>query len=153
MSDRGNRVLRFVDRYAGIPIVAILGLFKKRKKRPDSFKSVAILATAAIGDTLLISPVLKDFKAKYPDCDITIFCGKTNRQTFEMTLPHFRLVTIPVNNPIKSIKMIREESFDLFFDFGPWPRVNSILSAFAKSEYKVGFKSINQYRHFVYHSV
>lgn len=153
MSDRGNKVLRVADRYIGIPIVAILGLFKGRCKKPETFKTVGILATAAIGDTLLISPVVKDFKSRYPDADITIFCGKTNRQTFEMTLPDYKLITIPVNNPFKSISLLREHKFDLFFDFGPWPRLNSILTAFSKSKFKVGFKSLNQHRHMVYNSV
>lgn len=153
MSDRGNKFLRLGDRYLGIPLIAFLGLFKRKRSRPESFKTVGVLATAAIGDTLLISPVLKDFIKKYPNVDITIFCGKTNKQTFEMTLPEIKLITIPVGNPFKSIKILREYNFDLFFDFGPWPRVNSLLSAFVKSGYKVGFKSINQHRHMVYHSV
>ncbi len=153
MSDRGNSLLRFGDRYIGIPLVFLLGLFKKRVKKPDSFKTVGILATAAIGDTLLISPVIKDFKKKYPESEVVIFCGKTNRGTFEMVLPEYNLVTIPVNNPIKSLKILREYRFDLFFDFGPWPRINSLLTFFSRSNYRVGFKSIKQHRHFIYNMV
>ncbi|QEN05687.1 lipopolysaccharide heptosyltransferase family protein [Thiospirochaeta perfilievii] len=153
MCDRGNSSLRFFDRYLGIPIVFLLGLFHFKRKKPERFNSVGVLATAAIGDTLLISPILKDLKKRYPGSDITIFCGKTNKATFEMALPSFKLVVIPVNNPLKSLKIIRSNSFDIFIDFGPWPRLNSILSYFAKSKYRVGFKSINQHRHFVYDKV
>lgn len=153
MSDRGNNLLRFVDRYFGIPLVFILGLFKVKRKKPDNFNKVGMLATAAIGDTLLISPVVKDFKKRYPGTDIIIFCGKTNRGIFEMVLPDYELVTIPVNNPIKSLKTIRKYRFDLFFDFGPWPRINSLLTYFTRSKYRVGFKSINQHRHFIYNMV
>ncbi len=150
MSDRGNSLLRFGDRYFGIPLIFLLGLFTRNKKSPESFKSVGFLATAAIGDTLLISAVIKDFMTKYPGVNIKIFCGKSNRGTFEMALPNLDLITIPVNNPLKSIKTLRQHSFDVFIDFGPWPRINSLLSFYVKSKFKVGFNSIKQYRHYVY---
>lgn len=153
MSDRGNALLRHFDRYIGIPLIFILGLFKGRKKKNENFKKVGFLATAAIGDTLLISPVLKDFRAKYPDSEIIVFSGKTNRSTFDMTLPDFNIKTIPVGNPIKAIREIRKFDFDLFFDFGPWPRINSLITNFVKSQFKVGFKSINQFRHYIYNYV
>lgn len=153
MSDRGNMLLRWGDRFVGIPLVFLLGIFRRKKKRAESFKHVGILATAAIGDTLLLSPVIKDFFKKYPDSEIVIFCGKTNRGTFNMALPGMNIVTIPVGNPLKSIKIIREYKFDLFLDFGPWPRINSLLTHFSKSLCKVGFKSIKQHRHWVYDKV
>ena len=99
MSDRGNTLLRLADRYIGIPIVAVLGLFKKSVQKPESFNTVAFLATAAIGDTLLISPVIKDFIATHPEADITVFCGKTNKGTFEMVLPNIKLIAV-LRNPI-----------------------------------------------------
>lgn len=150
MSDRGNALLRFGDRYLGIPAIFTLGIFRVKKKKPSTIKSVGILATAAIGDTLLISPVIKDFISKYPGVKITIYCGKTNIGTFKMVLPDMEYITIPVGNPLKSIKLIRKRNFDLFLDFGPWPRINSLLTFFSRSKYKVGFKSINQYRHYIY---
>lgn len=150
MSDRGNALLRFGDRFFGIPLILFLSLFKKRRKKPENIKSVGILATAAIGDTLLLSPVVKDFVKKYPYAETVIFCGKTNFATFKMALPEMNFITIPVGNPLKSIKIIREYSFDLFLDFGPWPRINSLLTHFSRSKYKVGFNSINQFRHYIY---
>lgn len=153
MSDRGNSLLRLGDRYIGIPLVFLLGLFKKRKQQPREFTKVGILATAAIGDTLLISPVIKDFIKRYPNTDIVIYCGKTNREIFEMVLPTIKIITLPMGNPFKSIKIIKRMYFDLFFDFGPWPRINSLLSFFANAEYSVGFNSIKQYRHYVYNGV
>lgn len=150
MSDRGNAILRFGDRFFGIPVILFLSIFKKRREKPGSINSVGILATAAIGDTLLLSPVLKDFLNKYPGAEIVIFCGKTNISTFKMVLPGMNFVTIPVGNPFKSIKIIRKYNFDLFLDFGPWPRINSLLTHFSRSLYKVGFKSIKQYRHYIY---
>jgi ADP-heptose:LPS heptosyltransferase len=150
MGDRGNSLLRFFDRFAGIPLVFLLGLFVRKKKIPHKINRIAILATAAIGDTILISAVLKDLITVCTDSSLTVYCGKTNRATFEMAIPHLNLITIPVNNPLKAIKIIRQKRYDLFIDFGPWPRINSLLSHFSLAPCKIGFKSIKQYRHYIY---
>ena len=42
--DRGNLLLRALDRGVGIPIVAILGFFHKRRVGPpDAISSIAVL--------------------------------------------------------------------------------------------------------------
>src|SRR5262249_4543208 len=46
--------------------------------------------------------------------------------------------------------LVRRQQFDLFLDYGPWPRINSLISYFAYASYKVGFNTPNQYRHYVY---
>ena len=65
-AERGNSEFRFLDRYIGIPIIFALGLLKKRNKiLPDSIKKAAFLKTAGIGDTVLLSAVVRDFKDTY----------------------------------------------------------------------------------------
>lgn len=162
MGDRGNVILRKADRYFGIPLIFVLGLFVRKKKCPSNFSCAAVLATAAIGDTLLISAVLKDFIKAFPDVPLTIYCGQSNEGTFRMVFSkmmteldsaELNLIVIPVKNPLKSIQMIRKDKFDVWVDFGPWPRINSLLTFFAKSRFKTGFKSIKQHRHFIYNQV
>ena len=150
MSDRGNVILRHLDRYFGIPAVFLAGLTVRKKTVPENLSCVGILATAAIGDTLLMSAVLKDLFAALPGTKFTIYCGTTNRCTFEMAVPGSELITIPVNNPPAAIGEIRKKNFDLFLDFGPWPRLNSLLTLFSRSSCTIGFKSIGQHRHYAY---
>lgn len=150
MGDRGNVLLRQLDRYVGIPLVFLAGLTVRKKSMPEKMGTVGILATAAIGDTLLMSAVLKDLFAAHRNTDFTIYCGATNRGTFEMALPGTTLVPIPVNNPLAAVREIRKKRFDLFIDFGPWPRLNSLLTYFSRSACTIGFQSIGQYRHYVY---
>ncbi len=82
MADRGNRLLRRGDFLIGIPLTFLLGALRL-KKRPlppeDSIRRIGILATAAIGDTILISAVLKDLKDRYPEAQMVFFAGGTNK--------------------------------------------------------------------------
>ncbi|MDC7221289.1 MAG: glycosyltransferase family 9 protein [Spirochaetales bacterium] len=151
MGDRGNVLLRWADRYLGIPLVWACGLGVRKKPVPEKPERIGILATAAIGDSLLLSPVLKDLQKALPQSEIVLFCGNSIKGIMGMTLEGFKLVIIPVKNPFKAARIIRREKFDLFIDCGPWPRLNSLLAFFSHSSCRIGFNSIKQYRHYVYH--
>ncbi|MDC7240241.1 MAG: hypothetical protein PQJ50_07770, partial [Spirochaetales bacterium] len=154
MADRGNRLLRRADFIAGIPLTFLAGLFSyPRRPLPpkEDIKIIGILATAAIGDTILISAVLKDLKAAYPGAEMVFFAGGTNASITQMICPQDRIIVLPVSRPDKACRMIRKEGrFDLWIDFGPWPRINSLLSSGAKSSFKLGFRTKGQGRHYVY---
>lgn len=152
MSDRGNVILRHIDRYGGIPLVFLTGLFKRKNRDiPANPRRIGILATAAIGDTLLMSAVLKDLKSHWPDAELVVFAGKTNYAMVQLCCPFDRVEKIEINNPVGAVRHIRQTGrYDIWLDFGPWPRLNALLSAFVKAKVKVGFKSIKQYRHYAY---
>ena len=63
MKERGNKALRVLDRWLGIPIVFLLGGFRKRRNLPGMVHSVGLLMIGAIGDSLLASSLIDDFRA------------------------------------------------------------------------------------------
>jgi len=74
-------VLHFLDRYAGIPAVAILGHARRKRALPSAIRTIGLLRTAAIGDTVLISAAIADLRAAFPGASVIFFAGPTN---FEM---------------------------------------------------------------------
>jgi ADP-heptose:LPS heptosyltransferase len=137
----------------GIPIVFVLGLFKGKKKRPANINKLAILNTGSIGDNVLMSASINDLKVKFPNAELTVFTGATNFQLVNQIDKVGKVLMLPIINPFRSIKMVREfGSFDVLIDFGPWPRINSIYSFFIPAKFKIGFRSKNQFRHYVYDS-
>jgi len=151
-SERGNELLRFLDRYLGIPIVVALGVFKRRRTKIADVKKIALLKTAAIGDTVLLSAVIKDIKENIPESEITLFTGSSNYEIAKIIAEvcNIDVVKLPVKNPLKAIGLIKQYKFDVWLDFGSWPRLDALLSYFANADFKVGFKTKNQYRHYVY---
>jgi ADP-heptose:LPS heptosyltransferase len=152
--EKGNANLHFLDRYLGIPLVLFLGFFRVLKKRiPVAFepKRIAILNISSIGDNVLMSAPLQDLKNRFPNAEIVLFCGDTNFGVTKMLPGIASTHKLPVTKVLESIKYIRKEGqFDLLIDFGPWPRLNAIYAAFFRSKCKIGFRSIGQWRHFVY---
>lgn len=148
MKERGNPYLRFLDRFVLIPLVYLLGLFKKRRPFPQGIKKVALLKTAGVGDTVLLSAVIRDIQKQRPDIVLTLFTGTTNREMGEMI--DVRVKALPMTRPHLALKIVREESYDLFIDCDPWPRINALLTFFSRSLFTMGFKTAGQGRHFVY---
>ena len=152
MGDRGSLILRFFDRFAGIPLVFCIGFFRKKQHIPEKpWNQIGILATVAIGDTILISAVLKDLATQYPGSRIFLFVGATNAAISRMVCSGLNIVSIPVSNPVKAVRTIRSYGiFDLWLDFGPWPRINAVISSLARARFTVGFSTSGQHRHFAY---
>lgn len=151
--ERGNRTLRLVDRYAGIPLVFGLGLirFKRGRCLDGDVRNAAFLQTAAIGDTVLSSAIIQDFKTRHPHSRITFFTGSSNYEAAGLIAGVDTVIKLPVKHPLKALKLIRQWGrFDVWIDFGPWPRLNAIFSYFANAELTVGFRTENQHRHYAY---
>ena len=150
IKERGNSFLRFLDRYLGIPLIYLLGLCKKRKAAlPESIHSAAFLITSGIGDLVLASAILRDLMAHFPTLRVTLFCGRSNFAMAEL-IQNVQRVPLSITRPLKAISTIRKESFDLFIDCNPWPRINALFCYFARASYKIGFRTKSQYRHFIY---
>lgn len=151
-SERGSKLLKFFDRCIGIPLVFVLGFVSifRRKKLPSHISKIAILKTAAIGDTVLLTAILQDLKIAYPKVEIHFYCGNSNYGFVKLLSQCNKVILLPLKNPIALWKATQLESYDLLLDFGAWPRINAVCSFFIKAHYKVGFKTQGQARHFVY---
>ncbi len=149
MKERGNKKLRLLDRYLGIPLIFCLGLFRKKQKKPKIIQSIALLKTSGIGDTVILSAIVRDLKAALPNREITLFTGKLNYEMGKL-IKGCHVVSLPISKPFAAIQMVRQKQFDLWVDFGPWSRINALFTFFSLSRYKLGFKTAGQYRHYIY---
>ena len=71
---RGNLFLRYVDRYFGIFILYLFGLFHTKRKKPTTINKVGIFKSAAIGDFVLLTAILNDIEGS-----ITILNDELNK--------------------------------------------------------------------------
>jgi heptosyltransferase I len=145
-----------LDRYVGIPAVRALSLLQINRSAGDlrDPRRIAFLQTAAIGDTVLSSAITRSIQKAYPDARLTFFTGSSNYEIACLIPRIDRVVKLPVKRPLEAVRLIREAgTFDLWVDFGPWPRLNALWTFFAHAGLKVGFKTTGQYRHYIYDRV
>lgn len=150
LSGRGSRALRLADRYVGIPLVAATGLIRRKRHLPSNPEQIALLNTAAIGDTVLMSAVIADLRDRYGQAKLILFTGPSNHEVAHLIPELDLIVMLNIFNPIIAIGQIRRYDLSVLLDFGPWPRLNSIIAAFSGAHFIAGFKTRGQYRHFAY---
>lgn len=155
-------IYRYIDRYAGIPLLVFLSLLFKREKRLpiENLKEILIIKFAAIGDVILMVPMLRLLKRYYPEAKITFLCsdinyGMVKRVKYVDEIINYNIHSA-ISNPRKFIKflsVIRKGTFDLVIDAEQWSRINAILTVFLKKKYTIGFKFEKQYKHSYYDAI
>ncbi|GAA0542175.1 glycosyltransferase family 9 protein [Rhizomicrobium palustre] len=124
-----------------------------RRKRsvpdPASVRSIAIMVLAAIGDTVIATALIAPLRRRFPNASIIAVTTSANRGIAELS-DFDSVVTIPVVQPSKAIKLLRELQLDIAIDCGQWARLSAILTYASKARFTVGFRTEGQARHFAF---
>jgi heptosyltransferase III len=137
-----------MDRYVGIPTVAILGAARRKRKKPSTIKCIGLFKIGAIGDTVLISAVIADLRSAFPKASITFFAGKSNLELVRMLDGIDHIVEVSTQNLLAGIKAIRSVDVDVLLDFGQWSRLEAFYSRLSRARFTIGFRTSEQYRHY-----
>jgi heptosyltransferase III len=153
---------RKLDRAFGIPILILLAIFLKRRKTFPAFdiKKILVVKFAAIGDSIMMIPMLRTLRRAYPDSEITFLCSDINKSIIKKT-PYVDKVLVEnvhdfLKNPLSFFKMIhslRKEKYSIVIDTEQWSRISAIIIALLKYDFSVGFKTEGQYKHFMFNRV
>ena len=159
MRERGNKFLRKIDKYIGIPLIFLLGILRIRRKLKAAEKSkddpnIVLIKTAGIGDTILLSAIAAELKNRYHRARITLICAHGNSSIADLIPGIDRKIVFDITQPFHSLMNVRRSGvYDFLFDFGPWPKLNSFISHTAKASFKIGFRRRKACRHFIYDAV
>jgi len=155
MSRRVSSLQRVLDRLVGIPLVAAFALAPKRRA-PDSqtIRRIGVLKTAALGDTLLLSGMLRAIRGRFPAAAVILITGPDNAQVAPLLDDSVdEHVTIAPRSPAAALRAVRGLELDVLLECGPWPRFDALLAALSGARYRVGFRVRGQARHFAFDAV
>jgi ADP-heptose:LPS heptosyltransferase len=147
-----------MDRSVGIPVIAMLGLLRRRSAATDPIafgpkpapQVITLLKSAAIGDTVLLSAVVRDIRAAMPGCRLRLACGSSNAQLAKMVDGIDDVIVLPMSKPILLWRMRHRLRSDVFIDFDSWPRINALITYISNSSTTIGFRTPGQHRHALY---
>jgi heptosyltransferase III len=147
---RGSVRNRLLDRYVGITALRIISIFDKRRPRPTRFRTIGILASPTIGDTLLTCAPVMDLRTAFPDARIIYFPTSGASSAAAELIPGIdEIQPIELLKPLLSIQTVRKCKLDLMVDFTQWQRVTAFYSGLSGAAYRVGFQSAGQHRHWL----
>lgn len=144
--ERGNPLLRFLDRYVGVTLLYFFALFRRKRKLPKQLTKVGIIKLSGIGDVVLLARWIRAFKAKFSEVEVVFFSGKDNAGMASFVKAD-RHEILSVFSPIKALKQLRNECFSVLIDGESWSRISALLSLFSKAQFLIGYKTPGQWKH------
>lgn len=159
---RGNWLFKALDRYAGIPLVWLLGWLRKalRHMRGGGVDApvvtqVLAIKLSALGDSILLIPALRKIKQAFPGVRLTVVCTRINEVVFKGSPYIDSVVVIDIGamarNPLKIGTLFdKSNHYAIAFDFDQWTRLPPLLALASGAAQIIGFKTKGQYRHFIY---
>ena len=147
--------MKRLDKWIGCPLLFVLGLFHRKRKMIDlggiKTPKIVFIKTAAIGDTVILSAMADEIKRQYPKSHITVICSNNNVSMVKLIRNVDDVSVFVMKRPLQSFtELKRLGHFNLLLDFGPWPRINGMISWNICADYKVGFKRARMHRHYIY---
>lgn len=136
-----------MDRYVGVPVVAVAGAVRRRRPVPAQVERIGLLKLAAIGDTILLGGVVSDVSSAFPDAQLFLFVGATNAAAARLLDVPAEVVVVPTADPRVVVRELRQRALDVLVDFGSWSRVEALCAAFSHAAFSVGFRTPGQFRH------
>lgn len=144
---RGNSLLRSIDRYLGVPIVAAGGLVRRDRPLPERIERIGLLNSTNVGDTILLSAVARDVSHAYPE---TILYTSPAMLPVGRLLSGLRAVPLRLIRPYESVRLLRGDRLDVLLDFDQWPRVQPVYALLSAARWIGGFRAAGQHRHYGY---
>ena len=143
---QSTRVQQYLDRYLGIPLCVMLGLFCKQAPVTPTPKKVLFIQLSALGDTILAIPAIRAIRHAFPNTEFTILASPTNLN-YLAACPYIDR-RIPFGKTgYQLISSLRREGFDWVIDLEHWPRLSALLAYATGAPRRVGFATKGQHRH------
>ncbi len=163
---KGNKNFRKIDYYLGVPLVLMAGLFcrlldlvtRPARKPLSPGDRILVVKLSALGDTLLLLPLLKTLHQKVgKEGRLVMLATSINRAAVEKT-PYvdevfFLDFGLFLKNPLafwRFLRRLRAFKPSLSLDFDQWLRISPLLCFLSGAPRRLGFKTPGQYRHFLY---
>ncbi|MCI0473353.1 MAG: glycosyltransferase family 9 protein [Ignavibacteria bacterium] len=155
-------LFRKIDKYAGIPLLAFLTVLLKRKRNFPAFdmRKILVVKFAAIGDSIMLIPMLRTLRRAYPDAEITFLCSDINVSIIKKIpyIDNFLAENIHsyLRNPFGFIRLVfglRKNRYSVIIDTEQWSRFSAILISLLRYDFTIGFKTEGQYKHFIFDRV
>jgi lipopolysaccharide heptosyltransferase II len=142
---------RAVDRFAGVPICALLSLIEFLRGRPAAAsppRRILVILLSEMGSLVLAQPMFAHLKQRYPDASIHVLLFARNREMLELLgeIPAANVLTLDdrsltgfAADSVRAIRRLRALKLDAVIDCELFARVSSIFSYLSNAPVRVGF--------------
>ena len=142
---------RAIDRYAGVPICALLSLANRvlpREPLRTAPKNILVILLSEMGSLVLAHPMFMRLKQQYPEASIHVLMFAKNREVLDLlgVVPPENVLTLDdgslgglVRDSLKAVRAMRRHKIDAVIDCELFARISSIFSYLSGAPLRVGF--------------
>lgn len=142
---------RAVDRYAGVPICALLSLLERFRNSASSTeppRRILVILLSEMGSLVLAYPMFARLKQRYPGASIYVLQFAKNREVLDLlgVIPEENVLTLDdrslgglLRDCLKAIRTLRALRIDAVIDCELFARISSIFSWLSGARLRVGF--------------
>jgi len=151
-------LLRFIDKYIGLPLCFFLSIYRYLKRLICTTKPLAspqkilFIKLSEMGSTVFLYPSIAELKKRIPDAEIFFLVFKNNQQIIEELNFTNKNNIFGVNTDsifqlmysgIQLVSILRKQSIDTCIDMDFFSRLSSVLSFLICRENRIGFYRFN----------
>jgi len=156
MKERNNKLFRILDSSLGLVLTLLVGSFRKKRNASVNARRILVIKLGAIGDTLLLSSLLKSI-SNSREVEIHILVCQNNEEAIDGSVRARKKYVLELGKVLRNpfyftafIRELRKELYDVVIDFEQWAYFDSLIAALAKSRLKFGFRINGKKKHFVF---
>lgn len=113
-------------------------------------RTIGVIKAAALGDTILLSAVLTDLKAAFPEARLVLFAGSTNAGLAREFAGVDQVIELPLRRPWAAVAKLRAARCDWMIDADAWPRISALWAVLSGARWVIGFRTAGQKRHYAF---
>ena len=134
-------LIKFIDRYFGIPLCVILYFFSLFKKKSKEINDILVIMFWGIGSNINAIPILKALRKKYPKARLGVLIPKKNEDLFYKNKYVDNSLFLELSFfPLIKLLITKRNKFDLVIDTEHWLNISAIISYFLGRR-RVGFSN------------
>lgn len=126
---------------------------KPKGGKPRKPERMLLIKLSAMGDSLMLTPIVRALRAAHPSSRIEMLVSGMNRDVFALN-PHLdRVHLLELDDPlglIRQVSRLRERRFDLVIDFEQRIALSALIAWAVCVGCSVGFKTRGGPRHLLY---
>lgn len=160
---RGKPGLRLLDRLAGVPLVWLLGLSARlfpARGPAGPPRRILVFKLAAIGDAVVIVPLLRALRRAYPQAHIAFVASGLNAEVLRACPYVDRVFRLDLKDVfarpwrlLHFVRGLRAYAPDVAIDAEQWLRLTALLAWAAGAPRRVGFRTGGHARHHLFTDV
>ncbi|MBI5075993.1 MAG: glycosyltransferase family 9 protein [Nitrospirae bacterium] len=156
------KLIRYIDEYAGIPLLQVLSLFRARSIHKSEIENkecrrILVMKFWGIGNLFMMLPALNALRSRYPESHIDLLTLQPNLKAAS-TLRIFRNIHVIdthrgigfIRSSFNVLRSLRMNDYDLVIDFEQFARFSAVLCAVSGIPESIGFCTEGQHRHCMY---